>query len=164
MEIFLIIVAVIFSIIGILASMTPGMPGPVLSYASLILLYFAKPDYAVTPTTLLIFGIAVIIITIVENVLPATIARVKGASKKGMYGSLIGTFVGLLLFPPFGALVGAFLGAIAGELSETFDVNRAVNASIGVMIGTLTALVIRTIFSFWIILFVAERIIVYFMP
>lgn len=159
MEIALGILGIIFVITGFFASMVPALPGPIVSYLGMVIVYFANAGHIISVQALLYFGIATAVITCLENLIPAAAAKFAGASWRGVYGSLVGTFIGLIFFPPLGALVGAFVGAIAGELYATMDAQRAASASLGIILGTLAALLVRTVFSFTILAYLVYKLI-----
>ncbi len=64
-------------------------------------------------------------------------ARVYGARRAGLWGGIVGSFVGLFFFPPFGFLLGALAGAVVFELIAGRDLQEAVRAGIGAFVGTL---------------------------
>jgi uncharacterized protein YqgC (DUF456 family) len=158
MEIALDILGIIFLLGGLFLSMVPAMPGPVVSYLGMVLVYFAKSGHVMSGQALLSFGIATAVIILIENFIPVAAAKFSGASKHGVYGAFLGTLIGLIFFPPLGALVGAYLGAMIGELYTTFDIQRAADASTGVILGTLAALLIRTLFSLTVLIYVIVKL------
>ncbi|MBQ6673912.1 MAG: DUF456 family protein [Spirochaetia bacterium] len=61
MSVALIVIAYILGIAGIIGSVVPGLPGPPISWAGLLVAYFAK---SITTTTLLIWLAITIIVTV----------------------------------------------------------------------------------------------------
>ena len=57
-----------------------------------------------------------------------------GASRKALWGTVIGTFAGLF-FMPIGLLAGPFNGALAGELWHGRDVGQAAKVGLGTWLG-----------------------------
>ncbi len=64
-------------------------------------------------------------------------ARVYGARRAGLWGGVVGSLVGLLLFPPFGFLIGALVGAVVFELLSGRPFDEALRAGLGAFVGAL---------------------------
>lgn len=64
-------------------------------------------------------------------------AKYYGASRAGVWGGVIGSLVGVFVFPPFGFLPGALLGAIAVELLGRRPPEEAFRSGIGALLGAL---------------------------
>ena len=111
----LIIIGAILTILGIVGSIIPAMPGPALGYVGLILLFFAKSG-AISVWSLVIFGLAMLILIAIDYIAPLLGAKFLGASKKGLIGSIAGSLIGIIFFPPLGIFVGALIGAFLGEI------------------------------------------------
>ena len=75
--------------------------------------------------------------------MPLFTAKKFGASKYGIWGSILGMIVGLIFLPPFGLLIGAFLGAVAAELIFNDDMKKSLKAGLGVFIGTILSIFIK---------------------
>lgn len=78
-----------------------------------------------------------------DYLLPIFTAKRYGASKFGIWGSILGMILGIVLFPPFGLIIGAFLGALFGELIFNKDKRNAAKAGLGVFIGTMLGIVVK---------------------
>ncbi len=100
------------------------------------------------PVTLEFVGILLAISLVVEGIeffFGALAARKYGSSAWGMWGALLGGFLGAIywtpLFPPIGTFVGAFAGAFVGafvlELLSQRDAHRALKAGWGAFLGAL---------------------------
>lgn len=90
MSVTLIIFAVIFGIIGIIGSIVPGLPGPPLSWAGLLLAYFGRrigdSDNQITLTCLLVWLGITIAVTILDYIIPVKFTRMVGGSKASRPG------------------------------------------------------------------------------
>lgn len=115
MEIFWIILSGFLLLIAVIGSVLPALPGSPLAYVALLLLLFAKAD-VFSWQFLLVMGILHLLVVIFDFLLPMIGAKRFGASKAGVWGSVIGMLVGMVFFPPFGFLFGVLIGAIVGEL------------------------------------------------
>ena len=139
MDIALVIIGFIFTLIGILGSFLPVLPGPPLSWVGLLLLYLTKA-VPMDTTLLIITAIIALVVTVLDYVIPAAGTKKFGGSKAGIWGSIIGLLVAIF-FPilgPFGIIIWPFVGALVGELSQNKDQKRAWKAAFGSFIGFLT--------------------------
>lgn len=143
----LIIIGSILAIVGIVGSIIPALPGPILGYGALVLLYFAKGAGSISLFSLGIFGVLLVFVTLFSYVAPVWGARFSGASKPGMIGACIGAVLGLIFFLPLGIFIGAFFGAIIGELTTGKDASAAFKAGIGTLFGSLMVIFLQTVFA-----------------
>jgi len=160
MDIFLIILAGIFLIIGLLGAVIPILPGLPFSYIGLLLLHFSsKIEFSLI--FLIAWLVIVIILQVLDNVLPAWGAKKFGGSKWGVWGSFIGLFIGMF-FGPIGIFVGPFVGAIIGEMLYGKQSEEAIKAGFGTFIGlfvsTIAKLIVSGLFIFY---YIKELINVY---
>ncbi|GAI87090.1 unnamed protein product, partial [marine sediment metagenome] len=71
------------------------------------------------------------------------ISQKKGASKAGIWGSVIGMVAGIVFFPPFGVIIGTFVGAVLGELIFSNKPDSALKAGWGVFLGTMLGIALK---------------------
>lgn len=136
---FLIVLAIILAIVGIIGSVVPGLPGPPLSWIGMLLVYFAdKSADAQDPmssTVLLVWLGITVLVSILDYVIPAGVTRIAGGHKAASTGALIGLFAGMF-FTPIGVVTGALLGAFLGELMvNNKGVWAAFKAGAGAFLG-----------------------------
>ena len=81
-----------------------------------------------------------IFVTVLDYIVPVAGARKYGASKLGVWGSVIGMIIGLVFFPPLGIFVGAFVGAVLGEFITGKKGSEALRAGWGVFVGTMVGI------------------------
>ena len=123
MDYFLVILAILCTLIGIVGSVLPALPGPPLSFAGLLLLLPCTGN-SIDTATVVITGVAAAIITILDYIAPIWLTKKKGGSKYGIWGAGIGMFVGLFL-GPWGIIAGPFAGAFIGELLARNGTDKA---------------------------------------
>ena len=70
---------------------------------------------------------------------PSALAR----SRAGVWGSVIGSLVGVIWFPPFGFLLGALLGAVVAEVVNRRTLQDSVRSGVGALLGTLGGVVAK---------------------
>ena len=141
------VIAVIFGILGIAGCILPVIPGPPLSWVGMLLLYIADSS-KVSTTSLIVWLVVAIVVTILDYIVPAYFTRITGGSKSAGRGSLIGLLVGIFFFPPWGMLVGAFLGAVLGEIFlEGKELRQSLKPAFGSLVGFLFSTGLKLIAS-----------------
>jgi len=151
MDIVLLIIAFLFLLIGIIGCIVPGLPGTPIAYAGL---WIAQATERVDFTWqfLLVWGIVVLVVSVLDYVVPAWGTKRYGGTKWGVWGSTIGVFIGLF-FGAAGVILGPLFGAILGELLATSlhgtidskAVSAALKAGWGSFIGILFGTIIKLI-------------------
>lgn len=143
------ILAIIAAIIGLVGSVVPGLPGPPISWAGLLLVYLAGSngqDGASMTTNFLFIWLAITVaVTAMDYIVPAWFTRVTGGHKAASAGAIIGLFAGLFI-PPVGMIVGSLLGAFLAEfIVEDSGAWPAFKASIGAFLGFITGTLIKLV-------------------
>ncbi|MFZ5429632.1 MAG: DUF456 domain-containing protein [Bacteroidota bacterium] len=146
MDYFLIISGILLMIGGIAGCALPVLPGPPLSYLGLLLLHFTS-GHEFTPRFLLIWGLITLLVTLIDYLIPVWGAKKFGASRPGIWGSIIGLFIGLIFFPPFGIIIGPFAGAVIGELLSGKNTPHALRAGFGSFAGFLAGVLLKLVAS-----------------
>ena len=136
-------------LLGVLGSIIPILPGPLLSYIALLLYHFFVNRSA--ESYLLWLAILVIVITIFDYFLQIYVVKKVGGGKFAIRGSLFGMLFGLFLFPPFGVLLGTFIGAYLGAKIEMEK--NAVKIAFGAFWGFILGSILKLSFSIYIIYF-----------
>jgi uncharacterized protein YqgC (DUF456 family) len=139
----LVVIGLILAMAGLIACIVPIIPGPPLAYASLFVLSLARDWAPFSPTFLIVMGIFTVLVLVLDYVVPAAGAKKYGASKFGVWGSILGMLIGLFVFPPFGLFIGGFAGALIGELFAGKGGDDAFRAGLGVFIGSLVGMGIK---------------------
>jgi uncharacterized protein YqgC (DUF456 family) len=131
---FLLILALVLILIGLIGCILPIIPGPPLSYSGLLLLHFTKfGDFNFT--FLIIMASVAIIVTILDYIVPIWGTKRFGGSKAGIWGATIGLVLGIFVLPPIGIIIGPLVGAIIAETLRGKDFNKSLRAGFGSLIG-----------------------------
>jgi uncharacterized protein YqgC (DUF456 family) len=146
MDYFLIATGIALLILGIAGCALPVLPGPPLSYVALLLLHFTQ-QHSFSGKFLLTWGIITAAVTLIDYWIPVWGAKKFGASRIGVWGSVIGLLIGLIVFPPFGIIIGPFAGAVVGELLSGKDSRLALKAGFGSFVGFLSGIMLKLIAS-----------------
>ena len=159
MSVALIVIAYILGIAGIIGSVVPGLPGPPISWAGLLLAFLshraADSSDGITVTAFLVWLAITAAVIIFDYVIPAKFTALAGGSKAGSRGAMAGLLAGII-FTAVGMITGCFLGALTGELlfgrkDPGASLKSALGAFAGVMAGTGIKLVATVTMMFYII-------------
>ena len=146
------ILAIFLMIIGIIGCLVPVLPGPPISFLGLLLLHASKfGNFSLT--TIVIFLVVTIVVTILDYIVPVWGAKKFGGSRAGVWGSVIGLIIGIFFLPlgPFGIigiLGGPFCGALVGEIITGKKSDKAFRAAFGTFIGFITGTLMKLATSF----------------
>jgi len=143
MDIALLILAGIFMLVGIIGCVIPGLPGAPFSYAGLWIAQ-ATDRVDFSWQMLLVWGIVVVVVSVLDYIVPAWGTKQFGGTKYGVWGSTIGVFAGLV-FGAVGVIVGPLLGAVIGELIGGKEMEEAIRAGWGSFIGLLCGTILKLI-------------------
>ena len=143
MTVFLLIIAFLLMLIGIIGCIVPGLPGAPIAYAGLWVAQ-ATDRVDFSWQFLLVWGIVVVVISVLDYVVPAWGTKHYGGTKWGVWGSTIGVFVGLF-FGAAGVIFGPLVGAILGELLSGKRMSDAVKAGWGSFVGILFGTILKLI-------------------
>lgn len=140
MEVFLLIIAAILILLGVIGSILPVLPGPPLSFGGLMLLYLAGPTYYVSLWFTIPLAVFTIFITVLDFVLPSIGTKYFGGTKYGTWGANIGLVVGVFTswLGPWGIIIGPFVGALIGEFIAGQRAEMALKSATGAFLGFIT--------------------------
>ena len=142
MEIFLIILGVIFILVGIIGCFVPALPGPPLAYISLLLLQVG-PEVPFSLKFMIIIALVVVAISLLDYLIPAIGAKKYGGSRYGIIGAFAGVIMGVFIFPPIGFIIFPLLGALVGEILNGANSGQAFKAAFGTFVGLLLGTIIK---------------------
>ena len=143
MNTFLLVLAFLMMLIGLIGCIVPGLPGTPIAYIGLWIAQ-ATEKIHFSWQFLLIWGIVVVIISVLDYVVPALGTKHYGGTKWGVWGSTIGVFVGLF-FGAMGVIFGPLVGAVIGELISGKQLNDALKAGWGSFVGILFGTILKLI-------------------
>lgn len=146
MDQLLIIFASVLMLLGLIGSFLPVLPGPLTSWAGLLILYF-NPNIDLSNTTIIVTLIIAVLIWVLDYIIPAMGTKRFGGTKAGMIGTTIGLILGILSPIPGGIILGPFIGAFVGELLNNATIKTALRAAFGSLLGFLTSAFIKLMVS-----------------
>ncbi|MBR1792632.1 MAG: DUF456 domain-containing protein [Bacteroidales bacterium] len=151
MDVFFIVVALILAVAGIVGSIVPGLPGPPLSWAGLLLFSFA-PQAAVAPWMLIVTALLCLLITLLDYLVPSVFTKKFGGSKFGVWGCCLGLLISILGMPlgpqgVIGIVFWPFAGAFVGELISGKPVAISIKAAYGSFLGFLMGTFVKVVYA-----------------
>jgi len=144
METLLIILAILLLLGGLAGCILPAIPGPPLSYAGMLLVQWAWHSFSTT--TLIVFAVITILVTVLDYIIPVWGAKTFGATKYGIYGSVIGMLLGTFL-SPIGMIAGLLIGAILGDMYAGKKFSDAFSSGFGTFLGTIAGMFVKLLVS-----------------
>lgn len=147
MDVFLIVMAFICLLLGIIGSVVPGLPGPPISWVGLLLAGFT-PWVETTPLLPIVSGVIAVVITLFDYIVPSLTTRHMGGGKYGVWGCNIGLIISIfgLPFGPtglLGVILWPFIGALVGEYVHQQDLQSSVKAAFGAFLGFITGTLLK---------------------
>ena len=151
MDNFLIVLAGIFLIAGLIGCTISKVPGILLSYLGIMILnYSTISEFSVH--FFIRWGVVVIAVQGLDYFIPDWGNRKFGGSNKGVWGSLLGMLIGIY-FGPWGIIIGAVTGAFIGELFAGKESNSAIHQAIYsfafFILGTVSQLIVAGIMIYY---------------
>jgi len=168
MDWFLLSLAIILILLGLVGCILPVLPGPPLSFIGLLLIHFTQFASFET-STLVSLGMLALVVQILDYIVPVWGTKKFGGTKYGTWGSIVGLLAGIILLPalgivigPFGIigiLAGPFFGALVGEKIGGTESDKAMKAAIGSFIGFLAGTLMKLASSIVITVFFIKELI-----
>jgi uncharacterized protein YqgC (DUF456 family) len=134
MTVLLWIIAGALVVAGIIGTVAPALPGPVLIFGGMLLAAWIDGFDKVGWAPLAVLGVLTTLTFFADIVATGAGAKKAGASKQAVIGATIGTIAGIF-FGIIGIFVGPFVGAAAGEFLAKRDLVRAGKVGYGTLFG-----------------------------
>ncbi|MBR1786232.1 MAG: DUF456 domain-containing protein [Paludibacteraceae bacterium] len=143
MEIFLLVIAGLCILLGIVGCIIPGIPGLPLAYAGLLVAQITeRVDFSWQ--TLLIWGVITIVLQVLDYMVPVWGTKHFGGTNYGSWGSMIGLLIGLF-GGTLGVILGPLIGAVVGELLGGKSILTALKSGWGSFLGIFFSTVAKLI-------------------
>lgn len=136
------LIAVVSILVGLAGIVLPALPGVPLVFLGLLLAAWADGFAHVGWPTLTALAVLTVFSFVVDILATVVGAQRVGASRKALWGTFIGSFVGLL-FMPIGLLAGPLLGALAGEYWHTRELGRSTRVGLATWLGILLGVALK---------------------
>lgn len=153
------VVFIILSLAGLLGIFIPALPDTILIFAGGLIYAIVTKFESVSYITIIILGTLSALSYLLDFISSVWGAKKFGASKTGVYGSVIGGIVGFFAFSILGLLVGAVLGTIIAEIYfARKKYEDALKAGLGVLAGVIFSAILKTIIAIAMIVLVLKDI------
>lgn len=127
--------------IGIIGVIIPVLPGLPLMLVVAIVFHFLVIHL---PLWIIIILVLITALSILIDYLSGILgSKYFGAGGKSMLIGFIVMIIGLIIFPPLGAIVGLFLGVLVGELLTNKDQTKALKAASGGLLSVFLGIVLN---------------------
>jgi|GEM_PF-47118 len=142
-------VTVIALVVGLVGTILPMLPGPLLILAAAVWhvlamrywLHEADPGLGWPGMAVLV--VLVVVAQVLETASSAMGAKYFGSTKWGIWGALLGGLVGIF-FVPVGIFLGPVLGALAAEMIiAKRELKPAAKSTWGTLLGTVAGLLLK---------------------
>jgi uncharacterized protein len=144
MEVTLIVLSVLLTLAGLSGCILPAVPGPPLNFIALLLVQWAWKSYSLV--TLILLGVVTAVVLVLDYMIPVWGAKIFGATKYGIWGSIIGMLAGVFL-TPIGMIGGLLIGAIVGDMLAGKKPFEALKSGAGTFLGTVAGMLVKLIVS-----------------
>ena len=141
---------------GVIGSIIPILPGPLLTYAGALVLYWFT-DLPFSTTDVWVMGGVTLVVFAGDYLLQVLGVKKLGGGKMAVRGTIVGTLIGMF-FTPIGILIGAFIGAFLGARTETEDDGKALKIAIGSMVGFLLGTALKLTFAIYMIYYLIDLV------
>ncbi len=147
LNILIITLTVILIVTGLLGSVVPIIPGPILILIGSFVYAWHTDFLNVTWVVLGILALLALISQALDYLASVIGAKKFGASRWGIIGSFAGGIIGIF-FGIFGILIGPFLGAVLFEMLTGKGFNSSVKIGFGTLVGFLGGTIGRVVIAF----------------
>lgn len=155
-EIIAISIAILFFLFGIIGSILPILPGPILTYFGIVLLYFFT-DIDVSFSSLILYLVLTLIIFFSDYFLQIIGIKKFGGGRYVVYTTILGTFLGIF-FAPFGLILGPFLGAFIGSFIEFKSNNKALKTALITLVGFLFGTLLKLVYTIYVFYLMVNKL------
>ncbi|HRY12811.1 MAG TPA: DUF456 domain-containing protein [Syntrophomonadaceae bacterium] len=137
------IIALLFILVGIAGTFLPVLPGVALIFAAIAAYGWYEGFQSITAGYLMVLAGLTVISMLVDYLSAYWGAKYFDSSRLGMWGAVLGSVVGIFLFPPLGILICPWLGAVGGELIQGHEYKKAMKSGLGAVIGLFSGIAFK---------------------
>ncbi len=130
-------VTIILFLLGLLGTLLPFLPGPVLIWLGVFVFGWGESFVSVDLNHLIGQGLLVGLVFIVDYISSFIGIKKAGGSRGALVGAFLGLPVGLVFLGPLGIIIGPLAGAFLVEIFSGKDFGKALRVSIGSLLGFL---------------------------
>ena len=139
------VASLVIMLVGLAGTILPVLPGIVIIYFGYFLYGVLTSWRVYGAGTMVLWGAVTAATLVLDLVAPMLGARRFRSSILGMWGSLAGTLIGLILFGLPGLVAGTFVGAVVGELMARRSTLEALKCGKAALIGLLAGSLLKVV-------------------
>lgn len=147
MHTLIIIVVILLLLAGLAGTVVPFIPGIPLMFIGIAAYGWYDKFQTIDARYLIILACLTLLSVVMDYLSTMLGAKYFGSTKQGTWGALIGTVLGIFLFPPIGIVAGPFLGAIIGESIAGKDLKQSLKIALGTVAGLFTGMIFNIILA-----------------
>ncbi|QRN40924.1 MAG: DUF456 family protein [Neisseriaceae bacterium] len=155
LTIILLFIATALVLIGFVGLVNPALPGLPLIFAALWIVAYAGSYEYISVTALVIMFVLTVIGLLFDYISGVIGAKTGNASKQAVYGSLIGSVVGIFFGLPgifFGSTAGAMLGELLSNQNLLQTGKVGLTTFVGFVLGTVFKIAIVSTILLYVLL------------
>ena len=137
------ILVMLAMVIGLLGTVLPVLPGPVLIFAAALVYAFLDGFEALGWPSLVAIGLLALLATGIDLLTSSLGAKAGGAGGWSIVAGLVGGLVGTLVFALPGGILGALVCVLLAEYARLREWKPAAKSSAGWLAGWLLSSVVR---------------------
>ncbi|HBQ86419.1 MAG TPA: DUF456 domain-containing protein, partial [Syntrophomonas sp.] len=146
------IVVILLLLAGMAGTVVPFIPGIPLMFIGIAAYGWYDNFQTIDAQYLIVLACLTLLSVFMDYLSPMLGAKYFGSTKQGTWGALLGTVIGLFLFPPIGIIAGPFVGAIIGESMAGKDSRAALKVALGTVAGLFTGMLFNVILAIGMVL------------
>jgi hypothetical protein len=143
LRILTLVITCLVMFVGVLGTVLPVIPGPVLIFGAALLYAVVEGFQAVGWPTIVVLGVLAVVAATADIWASTAGAKMGGASFWSIVVGLLGGLVGLVVFTLPGAILGAILGVLLSEIIRVGDWRQALKAGSGWLLGWIISTVLQ---------------------
>jgi uncharacterized protein YqgC (DUF456 family) len=136
------LVAILLVVIGLVGTIVPALPGPILVFTGLLVAAWADGFTRIGVFTLIVLAVLTVAAYAVDFAASAVGVRRAGASTRAAVGAALGALAGIFFGLP-GLILGPFVGAVLGELTVRRNLPLAGRAGLAAWIGFVVGTAVK---------------------
>lgn len=152
MHTLIIIVVILLLLAGMAGTVVPFIPGIPLMFIGIAAYGWYDNFQTIDAQYLIVLACLTLLSVFMDYLSTMLGAKYFGSTKQGTWGAVLGTVIGLFLFPPIGIIAGPFVGAIIGESIAGKDSRAALKVALGTVAGLFTGMLFNVILAIGIVL------------
>ena len=138
----IVIMVMLLGLAGILLPIVPAIP---LIFAAIAAYGWYEHFQVITPSFLTVMAGLTILSLFVDYLATYLGAKFFNSSRKGIWGAVLGSIVGIFIIPPLGIFICPWIGAVLGELLEGNNFQKAMRSGMGAVIGLFSGMAFKGI-------------------